>query len=260
MTRILEHRQKNGGAVMAAKIPLGFNRTMLEAGLPAWEYWHPEKQPHLGICGNSGWGKTVMCKLLLFRAAQAGARLIVCDAKGDDYRMLNGCPGFFDATHYADGIDLATEILEAHQINADTEKRMTVILLEEWAAYINLLSTLDKKRAEALKNKLSTLLLLGRSWGLHIVLSAQRFDSALMGAGGAREQLSLIIQLGPVSRESAPMVGIADRSQLAPMFERGQGHLILDGGAEIRPFVVPKVRDFAGLDEAIRRAMMEQTV
>ena len=243
---------------MTIKIPLGFNRTMLEAGLSAWEYWQPEKQPHIGITGNSGWGKTVMCKLLLFRSAQAGARLIVCDAKGDDYRFLNGCPGFYDALQYADGVNYAAKILEAHQTGKNIEKQFTVVLLEEWTAYINILTALDKKKAEALKNKLSTLLLLGRSWGIHIVLSAQRFDSALLGPGGAREQLSLIFQLGPVSKEAGPMIGITDRSQLSPVFERGMGHLILDGGAEICPFIVPKVCNFARLDEAIRQAMLQQ--
>lgn len=54
------------------------------------------------------------------------------------------------------------------------------------------------------------------------------------------------------------MIGITDRSQLSPVFERGMGHLILDGGAEICPFIVPKVCNFARLDEAIRQAMLQQ--
>lgn len=159
------------------RIPCFLNEDCLKMGAQVYEYWAPDKAPHIAFSGATGSGKTYSVKLLLAKISKycLGSQLTLCDFKGDtDFDYLAGCNRFYRFDECVEGFKAFYREFLDTQKNPKRLKVMKVLLFDEWAACINYL---DKKEAEEMKKMLSSLLMLGRSFDYHIILSQQRLES-----------------------------------------------------------------------------------
>lgn len=233
-----------------AIIPFAINREILMAHRQiVSSSWDINRCPHLLIVGATGSGKTYAVKLLLGKIAKYAhhAAITVCDYKAEDFRFLDGCSRYYAFERCTDGVNRFFEEFQARQSNEDCNRTMRLLMFDEWAAF---LSNLEKKEAAETQKKLATLLMLGRSFNFHVIISAQRADAEYFAK--ARDNFSAVIAMGNVSKESAAMFGF-DREQMLNCSEKGQGH-ILRNGTDLEPIIIPRIKNMKLLEYTIRAA------
>ena len=234
-----------------AMIPFAINRSILENHEEAiYSNWDSRCCPHILVVGATGSGKTYAVKLLMGKVAKyaPNAKITVCDYKAEDFRFLNGCSRYYAFDHCAEGLDRFFSEFQARQSGDDDSRTMRLLVFDEWAAF---LQNLDKKDAAEAQKKLATLLMLGRSFNIHVIVSTQRADAEYFSK--ARDNFSMVIAMGNLSKESAAMFGF-DREAMLNCYEAGQGH-ILRNGVDLEPIIVQRVRNMKLLEETIRRAV-----
>lgn len=229
-------------------VPFAFDRSLwYQGGIVDWINWDYHGYPHGLIIGGTGTGKTFAVKLLLARIAYyvPCAEIIVCDYKADDFRFLDGHRRYFGFNECRRGLNAFYWYFEKRQSGEDTTRNFRLLVFDEWGAF---LSMLDKKEAEAAKAKLGTLLMLGRSFNVHVIVSQQRADATYFSAG-ARDQFSFVLAMGNLTKEAAQMFGF-DREAMTSARKPGEGH-ILFSGVDLRSIIVPQVRCTDRLEAAI---------
>ena len=201
---------------------------------------------HLLICGTTGSGKTVTVKTILGGISQEypNAQLTLCDFKADDFCFLQGCERYFQHTDCVSGLESFYSAFVARQTGEDESRDFRLLVFDEWAAFI---TSIDKKQADAAKEQLSTLLMLGRSFNCHILVSQQRADAKYFDA--ARDNFSTIIAMGDISKESAAMFGF-DRNKMSPVGKVGEGYIL--NGAEQEKVSVALVANMEKLNADIK--------
>lgn len=232
------------------KLPLIFDaRTIQIGGEPAYLYWDFKRCPHAIVVGATGSGKTYFVKLLLGRIAThiSDAKVVLCDFKNDDFRFLEGFPNHYAFTRCGDGLDYFFEAFQRRQQGENPSRSFRLLVFDEWASY---LSMLDKKSAEVAKSKLATLLMLGRSFNYHVLISQQRADASYFAT--ARDQFSNILSLGNLSREGRDMLFSSFKDQIQPVQRLGEGYM-LTNGITLYHIKVPHVRDEERLENTIKR-------
>lgn len=127
---------------------------------------------------------------------------------------------------------------------------MLVLFFDEWASYCNIL---DKKAVEEEKKKLSTLLMLGRSFRIHVIVSQQRADAQYFGT--ARDNFNLVIGLGNLSEESKNMLFHDFKEQMQSDRNLGTGYM-LTNGTNLTPIIVPTINSMEKLHRTIRQGVM----
>lgn len=208
-----------------------------------------EACPHWLLTGASGSGKTHATIMLLGQLAKAipDARVTLCDFKGQDFGFLNGCARFRRLEDCKAGLDGFFQEFDARK-HGDPDRGFRLLVFDEWAAFC---SMLDKKEAEAARKRLAVLLMLGRAFNFHVLLSMQRAQASYFDEG-SRENLSVICALGSQSKEArAQFFSAYTAEEMPPVSGRGRGYLLADG--RLHPVVVPTVRDMDGLRAAVRR-------
>ena len=93
--------------------------------------------------------------------------------------------------------------------------------------------------------------MLGRSFNVHVLISQQRVDAAYFNT--ARDNFSLVVGLGRLSRESVQMMFSDFRDEIDPVKPRGQGTVLV--GDRIFNMVVPQVTTPLTVEEAILSAV-----
>lgn len=230
-------------------IPILLNDELLRLNIYQWEVWDPTKAPHMIIAGSTGSGKTYFSKLLLGKIALYAkqAEIYVCDFKADiDFSFLSGCEHFFCFDKCADGLVQFYKRFLDRQKNLSTERTMLILFFDEWASYLNFL---EKKNAEEEKRKLSNLLMLGRSFNVHVIISQQRADAQYFST--ARDNFSVAIGLGNLSLESKDMLFHDYKGQMENSCRQGIGY-ILTNGMDLKRIAIPTVTDMDKLHNTIR--------
>lgn len=232
---------------MNGKIPLFWDGALLRQGcrFPVW--WDYQHNPHLLIVGNTGSGKTYAEKLILGRIAKyiPEAKITVLDFKADDYRFLRACNRHYEYMDCLQGLDDFYNAFLARLQGNKPDRSFRLVCIDEWASFQN---NLEKKEAEKVKKQLASLLMLGRSYNIHVLISQQRADAKYFDT--ARDNFNEIIAFGNISKESALMFGF-DRDKLQPVSGMGSGYM-LTNGTDLREIQVPTVRNSARLENAIR--------
>ncbi len=215
--------------------------------------WSTEKAPHIILIGATGSGKTYFSKLLLGKIALHinDSQLYVCDFKGDeDFNSLSDCSRFYRYTDCSKGFREFYERFEKRQKREELSRNAIFLFFDEWASYSN---SLNKKILEEEKKNLSILLMLGRSFNVHVIVSQQRADATYFNA--ARDNFNLIIGLGNLSEESKNMLFHEFKSEMLPNRTQGTGYM-LTNGSNLTAIQVPKINDMRKLESTIRKGVL----
>ncbi len=232
---------------MKEYIDMVLDHDIYQLGSQKYIQWQYLKYPHMVIFGSTGSGKTYLLKILLARLGLTilDSELFICDFKSDqDFEFLSGKQNFYRFDQCFTGLNKALEILRNRQMKVSSDSHFVMLVFDEWASFIN---SLDKKQAEQAKQDLSILLMLGRSFNIHVLISQQRLDASYFAS--ARDNFSVVIGMGVLSKESVDMMfhdykDIIDRNK-----SQGTGSIIL--GNQFKNIIVPQVRNQSKLETSI---------
>ena len=233
-------------------IELFFDENYLNYGIRKYVVWDTEQFAHLILFGGTGSGKTYLTKLILSRISKKNpeAQIYLANYKGDskDFGAIQGSKRYYSFSECERALDEFKGMFEKRMSGKDTTRTFQLLLFDEWASY---LANLDKKKAEEEKKKLGTILMMGRSYNLHVIISQQRCDSVHFSAG-TRDQFGIVIALGSLSSEGKDMMFREFKDKMTPK-TRGTGYLT--DGTNLIAIRVPTIRDMKKVDEYIKDAV-----
>lgn len=211
-----------------------------------WDYIHV---PHILLFGGTGSGKTYCLKSLLGSISMfiPDAQAVVCDYKADDFSFLENKENYYAFDDCYTGLTKFYEDFKKRQSKEDMSRDFRLLVFDEWASF---LSNLEKKEAEDAKKKLATLLMLGRSFNYHVIISQQRADAKYFDS--ARDNFSVIVAMGNISKESVQMFFSDYKDEVTHDRQRGTGHIYIDGTG-LKKLYVPQVRNEQKLKYYISR-------
>lgn len=211
-----------------------------------------EKSPMWAIAGATGTGKTYGLKLLLARISKdiPKSTLTICDYKGDsDFAFLSGVERFYRFDSCYEGLTNFYESFLSVQKSGNVQGKHFFVF-DEWASF---LINLDKKEADDAKKKLSALLMLGRSFGYHVILSQQRLDAEYFGK--TRDNFSVLVILGNPSKEVQEMCLRDFKDSLCNDRQRGTGYMVISGSI-MKKIVVPQIMSMERVEHYILDATL----
>lgn len=180
--------------------------------------------PHLLLAGASGTGKTYALTWYLEQLTDLDYDLVIADYKGE----IKGCN--FAGESVYDGIN---KFYDKYK----TKDAKKCLVIDEYPAYIAFLKLKDQKKAKEIKEKISEMLMMGRSYQSLVWIATQRPDADLF-VGGARDNLHCKILLGNGSREAQTMMFGNEKIEEVN-FSRGEGLYSLGGGA-VHSLIIPE--------------------
>lgn len=156
--------------------------------------------PHILLGGSTGSGKSVLLKLLLMQSLHKGAEVYIADFKGGvDFPKVwhQKCHMCFTEDDLLYTLNQLTAVLEYRKgrlaetgcpsldaYNEATGEGLPrlVFACDEVAEVLDRTgkSKEDKERLGQIENRLSTIARLGRAFGIHLILSTQRPDAAIL--------------------------------------------------------------------------------
>ena len=156
--------------------------------------------PHLLIVGPTGSRKTTATRLLIGKLALQNSDVIFrfADFKNwGDYDFAKN-----KLLDMQDAIDDGDMMLKTRQGWHHDIYEPYFLILDEFPSFI---LSLDSKERKKYQSSVSRLLMMGRSFNIHLVLIAQRPDSSLF-SNGARDNFGFRLGLGGLSSESRTML------------------------------------------------------
>lgn len=219
----------------AVRFCVGFDQKALSMGLKIPVYVDFSSAPHLLIAAPSGSGKTYLLLLLLEQLAAMPVDLLLADFKGVDFLEMDGCRRYYKHAAAAEALSLTFDTLQERMAHPKSDRKPFVLVFDEWSGFLSLYS---KKEQDDFKQKMSSILMLGRGVGVYIILSLQRADASYITG---RDNFGNAVGLGRLSAESARMLFPDDTDRIAPK-GRGRGYLRTDG-KPLREIVVPQLRE-----------------
>lgn len=233
-------------------IDLALDATLLRYDVRHYHQWHYERVPHMLIIGSTGSGKSYLVRLILAKIGLfvPDASIFLADFKADDFTFLRGAPNYYEFNQCSTGLDRFFHEFQRRQSGEDTSRSFKLLLFDEWASF---LLTLDKKEADTARTKLSTLLMLGRSFNFQVIISQQRADAEHFAK--SRDNFGLVIALGNISKESAAMFNF-DRDKMDAVSGIGCGYMLVNG-TDMKAIRVPMVRDHVKVERSICKTISQ---
>jgi len=233
-------------------IELFFDRPLLKQGVKYYHRVDINQYPHIATVGASGTGKTYLNKLIIARLSMhtIGGQTTVLDFKNEDYREFNDCQRLYTFNECYDGLTNFYKEFLHRQSGQSTSRGFRLLVIEELAT---MLAYYDKKQCDDIKNMLATIILMGRSYGMQVLVSLQRPDSTHFN-GGVRDSINTVIALGNLSKEGKAMLFKGYEDEIIKVNGKGAGHMLING-AKFAQIQVPQVRDINKLNDYIRKAL-----
>lgn len=212
---------------------------------------------HLAIIGGTGTGKSVATLYFIYGLIKNyKTSLFICDfKKTGDYKGLVSNENYFEFENVSEGIEAFHAEFERTPENSP---QLKILLLDEYAGYIIWLTQNAPKKATEIKNKISTLLMLGRSRHCFVWCIQQRMSATLFPSGiGAIDNFQICVGLGRLSVDSRKSLfagehlsNIAFEENYHP--KMGQGLALIDG-QELQPIQIPYIKSKERLKMLIQK-------
>lgn len=204
----------------------------------------------------SGSGKSFYENVLFTKLLSPDSEIYFADYKQDDlFQHLRGCPRYYPYKESLKALDIVYDKLHKRQTNEDTERHPITLIWDEYMANMLALQGEDKKAATIAMNKVSEILMLGRSLSVRFFTSCQRPDASAFPSG-SRLNYGVIIILGAPIRSIYEMLipteyieRIGDRE-----FKTGEGIVLLQG-SELHFIKVPLVQNTDRMKELCIKAL-----
>lgn len=236
------------------ELDLFLNEPYLKYGIRQYVKWNPTVAPHILCYGATGSGKTVACKLILSRIAKhiPDSQIWVNDFKGDntDFLFCRNSKRYFRFRECEQGFDEFYKLFLKRQSGEDTTQNFVICYFDEWASYIQ---SLERKKSELEKGKLSTLLMMSRSYNMHILQSFQRCDSVYFSSG-SRDQYGVVTALGNLTTQGKEMMLSEFKDQMKADRKQGTGYMITNG-TDFTSIQVPFISDMSKMHYYIKEAV-----
>jgi hypothetical protein len=206
----------------------------------------PKTNSHMLICGMSGSGKSY-CQSGLFAKLymdSPNGEFHFADYKGDDsFAYLRNCPRYYSYQNTLEALDIVHSRLYARMSGEDGGRHTVTLLWDEYMAHILALLNEDKKQAAVVMNKVSEILLMGRSMSVRLITSMQRPDAIAFPAG-SRLNYGVVIVLGAAIRSIYEMLLPDFTEQIqGRQFGQGEGVVLLQG-SQLHFIKVPTVKSY----------------
>lgn len=228
-------------------LKVGVDQTALSQGLKIPVKIDFHSVPHLLIAAPSGSGKTYLLTYILAQLAKKPGRVLLADFKGVDFIELNGCTNYYRHDEVGKALDVAYDTLQGRMHTPSPDNEPLFFVVDEWAGF---LSMYPKKEQDEYKQRMSSLLMLGRGAGVFVIMALQRADANYITG---RDNFGNALGLGRLSSESVRMMFPDDAASIQPK-GRGHGYLRTDG-KPLREMVVPQLRDIAGAKKMIQQKL-----
>lgn len=206
--------------------------------------------PHLLIVAPSGSGKTYLLMLILKQLAQRNGKLVFADFKGGDFIGLENCQRYYRHQNVAQALQYVFDELQDRMSRPRTDFQSIYFVVDEWSGFLGIY---PKKEQETYKQRLASLLMLGRGVRIFVIIALQRGDAAYLNG---RDNFGNCIGLGSLSKESISMT-FSENKDLISSKPRGHGYLQTDG-KPLREIVVPRIRKPEKVMEIIKLALEEK--
>ena len=226
---------------------VGVEQSALTLGLLITKRIDFDRAPHLLIAAPSGSGKTYLLTYLLGQLAQKPGTLLLADFKGVDFLALDGCLHYYKHTAVERALQLTFDTMQERMADPQPDAEPIYFVIDEWAGFLSLH---PKKEQEDFKQKMASILMLGRGVQVFVIMALQRADAAYITG---RDNFGNCIGLGTLSRESMRMLFPDDADRIQPK-PRGKGYLHIDGKG-LSEIVVPRLRDKTATMQFIRRKL-----
>lgn len=211
----------------------------VQEGLKAPLFVDFRENPHWILNGGSGAGKSVLLQYLLNSLLNDSVEIFFCDPKGSgDFQGVTQ-----NYAQYDDCVEMIEKVYEKYlEIKMQKTGKRIILICDEYPALILRLEGIDKKRAAAVKNKISELLMQGRALpgggSVAVWLVCQRADAEYFPRG-ARLNMMVVIAMGQLDAQTKTMLFPGEE---LPSYEAITGTgLIKINGQPIRVLRVPEI-------------------
>lgn len=215
---------------------------------------------HACIVGGTGSGKSVATLYFLYNLLKNySVKLTICDfKKSGDYKGISDCFAEFDEVTRC-----IEEYYSEYERTPENNSQIKLLLIEEYAGYIIWITQNDRKKAEEIKQKISAILMLGRSRRCFVWCILQRISASLFPAGiGAIDNFQICVGLGRLSVDSRKSLFAGEHFDNTAFEEcyhpkTGQGLVLIDG-QELQPLQIPYIADKGRLKLLLQRMVRDK--
>ncbi|MCH5259541.1 MAG: hypothetical protein J1F18_07305 [Lachnospiraceae bacterium] len=217
-----------------------------------------KSHPSLLLTGASGSGKSYALKWILKNLLKNQVNLTFCNfKKSDDFKFLNNFDRYYSYLGCEKGLaEFFQQFKERQTEDIEFNEKFSILVFDEYPAFILSTSITDKKLSEKYKTMISEILMLGRSYGFGIWLIMQRPDAAFL-ANGARDNFHSTISLGNLSKEAKSML-YGGEELPNHVYNFGEGVCWVDG-IGFREIKFPKISNMALLEQNILSRLTDAT-
>ena len=222
-----------------------------------------EKTGHMCIAGGSGSGKSMLQLYILYKLSSISPPidLYIGDFKrSGDYKGVVNEDKFYE---YDKVINLIDQFYEEFENTPEDNQTLKILLIDEYAGFIIWLMQNDKKKAEEIKSKISSILMLGRSRKCFVWIVLQRISAQLFPSGiGAIDNFQVLIGLGKLTMESHKSLfgseHLDNDQDLDMIYHRTGSGLCLIDGQPLCAIQVPLISDKHKLKRLICKKFEEK--
>lgn len=211
------------------------------------------QKPHLLLTGESGSGKSYCLNILLYHLSTIYYRVWFGNFKSSkDFAYLDSSKLYACGDDVENLINNFYDLFDLVRKGHKTFNYSHILVLDEYPSFIQYLTLIDKKRAEGIKKKIATLLMMGRDVNgtqFAVWITAQRADASLFASGGSRDNFMSWISLGNISAEASHMI----TSEKLPdtIYQTGEG-IVKTNGMPIDELIVPEIVNMQEMNEYTR--------